>query len=322
MTARPRVWVEASLSANAQRLLEGFADLVPSDELASADGAVVSSRVHADDAFIEQAGLRLLVIARTGIGVDNIDIDAATRRGILVINTPDAPTESTAEHTVALMLSLAKRVVRGHSSLTTSPLPREELFGTELRGRVLGVVGYGRIGRRVAEICGKGLGMRVIVYDPYVVGQTGDETVEMAGSLTELLREADVLTLHLSLTQETRKMIGRGELASMKPASYLINASRGPVVDEAALLDVLREGRIAGAALDVFTVEPPEQSNPLFRLPNVVVTPHIASYTEAGVEAMGRGVVEQLEAVFRGERPHHLVNPEAWPGRTAGGRGR
>lgn len=325
MAARPRVWVEGNLSAKAQALLATFADVVRSTNLADlrgADAAVLSSRPPVDDDFIEGAGPALRVIARVGIGVDNVDLEAATRNGVLVVNTPDAPTESTAEHTVALLLALAKRVVRGHLSLTGEPLPREALFGTELRGKSLGVVGYGRIGRRVAEICGAGLGMQLIVYDPYVPDAAVQAPARRAASLAELLREADVVTLHTSLSEETRELIGKRELELMKPDAYLINASRGPVVDEIALLAALRQGRIAGAGLDVFEVEPPVASNPLFALENIVVTPHTASFTEAGVEAMGRGVVEQLEAVFRGERPLHLVNPDVWPGRLAGHGGR
>lgn len=325
MAARPRVWVEDNLSAKAEALLVTFADAVRSSDLSDlsgADAAVVDSRLPVDDAFIERAGPALRVIARVGIGVDNVDLEAATRHGVLVVNTPDAPTESTAEHTVALLLALAKRVVRGHLSLTGAGLPRETLFGTELKGRRLGVVGYGRIGRRVAEICGAGLGMQVVVYDPYMSSGAVQAPARRAASLAELLRDCDAVTLHTSLSEETRKLIGRRELELMKPGAYLINASRGPVVDEAALLAALRDGSIAGAGLDVFEVEPPVASNPLFALENVVVTPHVASYTEAGVEAMGRGVVEQLEVVFRGERPLHLVNPDVWPGRLAGGGGR
>lgn len=325
MAPRPRVWTEGNLSTKAQALLATFADVVLSSDLGDltgADGAVLGSRLRADDAFIEQAGPSLRVIARVGIGVDNVDLAAATRRGVLVVNTPDAPTESTAEHTVALLLALTKRVVRGHLSLTGADLPREAFFGTELKGRRLGVVGYGRIGKRVAGICGAGLGMQVIVYDPYAPEAAVQAPARRAASLAELLRDCDAVTLHTSLSEETRKLIGKRELGLMKPGAYLINASRGPVVDEAALLAALRQGRIAGAGLDVFEVEPPLASNPLFTLENVVVTPHIASYTEAGVEAMGRGVVEQLEVVFRGQRPPNLVNPDVWPGRLAGGGGR
>lgn len=317
---KPRVWIEGSLTQKAGERLAEFADIVRSknvEDVAGAQAVALGAQLAANADFLDGAGEAFVAVARIGIGVDNVDIEAATKRGILVCNTPDAPTESTAEHTVALLLSLAKRVVRGHLSLTAAPLPKEAMFGTELAGKVLGIVGYGRIGRRVAEICGAGLRMSVLVYDPFVPASAIMAPARAAAGLDELLRQSDVVTLHSALSQETRHMIGSRELGLMKPSAYLINASRGPVVDEAALLRVLREKRIAGAALDVFEVEPPEPSNPLFKLENVVVTPHVASYTDAGTEAMGQGVVEALDAIFRGERPRNLVNPEVWPGRAA-----
>lgn len=315
---KPRVWIEGNLSAKAQERLARTADVVRSknaEDIVGVDGAVLGSQIEAGGALIETAGEQLVVMARIGIGVDNVDIDAATARGVMVLNTPDAPTESTAEHTLALMMSLAKRVVRGHLSLTSLHLQRREMFGTELRGLVLGVIGFGRIGRRVAEICGRGLGMKILVYDPYVAPSEIEEPFERAGTVEALLERSDVVTLHLALSEGTRRFIGGRELAIMKPTAYLVNASRGQVVDEEALVEALEGRRIAGAALDVFECEPPPDDHPLLNLDNVVVTPHIASFTEAGVEAMGMGVVEQLEALFRGERPRFVVNPEAWPGR-------
>ena len=317
---KPRIWVEGNLVESALERLRASAEVVRSTnigDLAGADGAVLGAQIQADSTFIERAGESLAVIARIGIGVDNVDAHAATRSGVLVVNTPDGPTESTAEHTIALLLSLAKRIVRSHQSLTGRPAEKRELFGTELKGKQIGVVGYGRIGWRVAEICRAGLGMQVVVFDPFVPHSALHADERAASSLQELLAGSDVVTLHSALTPETRHLIGASELRSMKPTAYLINASRGPVVDEAALLAHLRERRIAGAAIDVFEVEPPETSNPLFELDNIVVTPHVASFTDLGVEKMGQGVVDQLEAIFRGERPQNLVNPAAWPGRAA-----
>ncbi|HID87439.1 MAG TPA: hydroxyacid dehydrogenase [Anaerolineae bacterium] len=319
---KPRVWLESRLDPDALARLETVADVIQSADLADlpgADAAVISSRPTADGAFMDRAGPRLKAIARPGIGVDNVNIPAATQRGILVVNTPDAPTESTAEHAVALLLALSKRVVAGDMSLRGAGIPRSQLLGTEARGRVLGVVGFGRVGRRVAEICARGLKMRVIAHDPYVDPALATALgVEMAEDLDELLAQADFVTLHPALTPETRGLIGERELRRMKPGAYLINTSRGPVVDEAALVRGLEEGHLAGAALDVFDPEPPTPDNPLLRMANVVVTPHIGSYTDLGVRAMSEGVVDQLLQIFRGERPPFLVNPEAWPGRVAG----
>jgi D-3-phosphoglycerate dehydrogenase len=293
----------------------GLAELLA--DLPGAAAVILGADLPADGAFMDTAGESLKVIARHGIGVDNVDLAAATGRGILVVNTPDAPTESTAEHAVALLLALAKRVVAGDMKVRGSDIPQVRLQGTEVRGRVLGVVGLGRIGRRVAEICSSGLQMRIIAYDPYIdPAQAATLRVEIVAKLETLLAQADFVSLHPALTPETRHLIGRPELQRLKPTAYLINVSRGPVVDEAALTEALAEGRLAGAAMDVFDPEPPSPDNPLFRLPNVVATPHTASFTDLGRQAMSQGAVEQVLQVLRGERPPCLVNPEAWPGRV------
>jgi D-3-phosphoglycerate dehydrogenase len=302
-------------------LLEAETDVIHSTELAQlpgAAGAILGVDPMAEADFMDRAGQSLKVIARHGIGVDNVDLAAATARGILVVNTPDAPTESTAEHAVALLLALAKQVAAGDRNLRgTANIPHNRLQGTELRGRVLGVVGFGRIGRRVAEICGQGLQMRVIAFDPYLAdSQAAATKVETVDSLAALLAQADVVSLHPALTPETRQLIGQPELGRMKPTAFLINVSRGPVVDEVALIEALESGQLAGAAMDVFDPEPPAPDNPLFRLPNVVATPHISSFTDLGRQAMSQGAVEQTLQVLRGERPPFLVNPEAWPGRA------
>ncbi len=317
---KQKVWVDCALMPQALAQLEATTEVLLSADLADLPGvaAVIIGVDHfADGAFMDRAGETLQVIARHGVGVDNVDIPAATARGILVTNTPDAPTESTAEHAVALLLAIAKRVVKGDMSLRGAHIPHARLQGTEVRGRVLGVVGLGRIGRRVAEICGHGLQMRVIAYDPYVdPAQATILGVELVASLEALLAQADFVTLHPALTPETRHLIGQPELERMKPGAYLINVSRGPVVDELALTRALETGHLAGAALDVFDPEPPSPENPLFHMTNVVATPHIASFTDLGVQAMSMGAVEQVLQVLRGERPTFLVNPEVWPGRV------
>ena len=318
---KPRVWINVRLHPSALAPLEAAADVITTGDLADlpgVDATVITSLVDADGAFMDQAGPTLKVIARPGIGVDNIDIPAATERGILVVNTPDAPTESTAQHTVALLLALSKWVVAGDMSLRGADIPRSRLLGTELRGRVLGVIGLGRIGRRVAEMCALGFQMRVVAYDPYVDRVRATALgAEMTEDLNALLAQGDFVTLHIPITPETRHLIGERELRLMKPGAYLINASRGAVVDEAALVRVLEEGHLAGAALDVFDPEPPAPDNPLLRMTNVVVTPHIGSYTDLGTSGMGEGAVEQVLQVLRGERPKFLLNPGAWPGRAS-----
>jgi D-3-phosphoglycerate dehydrogenase len=306
---------------DAEEELGSAADAVYSADMADLPGAyaaIVSSDPDVDGPFCDTAGPYLRVVARRGIGIDNIDLSATTERGILVVNTPEAPTESTAEHAVALLLAMAKRVVAGDMSLRGAEIGREQLLGTEVQGRVLGVVGFGRIGSRVAEICAEGLRMRVLCYDPYVDwAEAVRPKVEIADSLEALLAEADFVTLHTPLVPETRGLIGRPELRKMKPGAYLINASRGAVVDESALVEVLREGHLAGAALDVFDPEPPASDNPLLKMANVVATPHIGSYTGRGTRAMHMGAVRQVLQVLRGERPPYLINPGAWPGRAA-----
>lgn len=315
-----RIWVGYDLMPGPLALLEAETETIHSTNLADLPGVagvIMGVEPVADAAFMDQAGPTLKVIARHGIGVDNVDLAAATERGILVVNTPDAPTESTAEHAVALLLALAKQVVAGDRDLRGTRIPQSQLQGTEVRGRILGVVGFGRIGRRVAEICKHGLQMRVIVFGPHInQDQATAMSIEVADNLEALLDQADFVSLHPALTPETRHLIGKAELQRMKSTAYLINVSRGPVIDEVALIEALETGQLAGAAMDVFDPEPPSLESPLFKMPNVVATPHISSFTDLGREAMSQGAVEQTLQVLRGERPPFLVNPEAWPGRA------
>lgn len=313
---KPKVWLVMPWPEEIIARLEAVAEVVIAepDRLPGADAVVPRS---ADSTFMDHVGPNLKLIARTGIGVDTIDLPAATARGILVTNTPDAPTESTAEHTVALLLAVAKRVTAGDMYLRGGTLPHTALLGTEVKDQTLGVVGYGRIGRRVAEICALGLKMKVLVYDPYSVNPPPTTAgVIPINDLDALLAQADFVTLHTPLTPETRCLLGERELRLMKPGSYLINASRGAVVDEAALIKALQSGHLAGAGLDVFDPEPPSLDNPLLKMSNVVLTPHIASNTTAGLSAMFNGAADQILQVLGGERPMFLVNPEAWPGRV------
>ncbi|MFQ5857366.1 MAG: hydroxyacid dehydrogenase [Anaerolineae bacterium] len=285
----------------------------PRAELAGADGLIVSSIPRIDGAFMDAAGPQLRVVARPGVGIDNIDVGAATARGVAVVHTPDGPTESTAEHAIALLLALAKRVREADANLRTRGWDsRQPLIGTEVAGKVLGLVGLGRIGGRVAQIA-RALNMRVLVYDPYIgEGRAVMLSVKLVEPLDNLLATADFVSLHTPLTRETQGLIGAEALARMKSTAYLINCARGPIVDEVALFEALRSGTIAGAGLDVFDQEPTGPTNPLFELPNVIVTPHIASYTHEGLRRMGIGAVEQVLQVLQGKRPRNLVNPEVW----------
>ncbi len=313
---KPKVWLMREFEQDIMARLQQAADVVIGD-LDRLPGAKAISVARADGELMDQAGPELKQIAFPGIGVDGIDIASATERGILVTNNPDAPTESTAEHAVALLMAVAKRVMTGDMKLRGAEIPRSAMRGTELLGRTLGVVGYGRIGRRVAEICALGIRMKVVVYDPVIDLSTATpDGITLVDSLEAVLSQADFLTVHTPLLASTRGLIGENEIRSMKAGSYLINASRGPVLDEAALIRALEDGHLAGAGLDVFDPEPPEADNPLLKMTNVVVTPHIASGTDQGIRNMHNGTVDQILMVLRGERPPFMVNPEVWPGRV------
>jgi len=285
-------------------------------EASTADAIIVAGETFVTGEVMDRIGPRLRVIARPGIGVDRIDLDAATRRGIMVVNTPDGPTESTAEHTIALLLNLCKQVMVGDRILRTGhPFPTlaELAPGLEVAGAVLGLVGLGRIGSRVADIA-RVLGMKVLAFDPFITPERASMLgVELVPSLAELLPRAQVVSLHCPSTPETRHIMNAGTLSLMPRGSYLINAARGALIDEAALLDALRSGHLAGAALDVYDPEPPVTNHPLFTHSNTICTPHIGSYTTASVVRMRVMVCEQIASVLRGERPTNLVNTAVQP---------
>ncbi|MFC2030377.1 hydroxyacid dehydrogenase [Chloroflexota bacterium] len=258
----------------------------------------------------------LEVIGRNGVGLDNVDLWAATERRIPVVYTPYGPTESTAEHALLLILATARRLshldraVRGQDF---SIRVRPEARGRELEGKALGVVGFGRIGRRLAEMCHLALHMPVFVHDPYLereaVTEWGAVFVE---DLIELAGQVDVLSVHTPLTGETRRLINRDVINAMIPGAILVNTSRGPVVDETALLEALQGGHLGGAGLDVFDPQPPTPDNPLLKMEQVVLTPHVASNTDEGRLRMGLTVVQDVLRVFRGEHPEYPANPEVW----------
>src|SRR5581483_264541 len=241
-----------------------------SARLGDADALIVRSAVDVNAALLEQAP-RLRVVGRAGVGVDNIDLDAATKRGIAVMNTPGANAVAVAEHTLGLMLGLARHLARADASMRGGKWEKKSLEGTELRGKTLGIVGLGRIGIEVARRA-RAFQMEVVAHDPFIAVTVAREMGLRLAPLDEIFAAADYITLHVGLTQQTQGMINAGTLAQMKRGVRLINCARGELVDEAALAEAIRSGQVAGAALDVFNEEPPKNS-PLVGLGNVITTP-------------------------------------------------
>jgi len=286
LASEPRLQVVDASAADGEAL---------ADALSRAAGLVVRGATVVDEALLERApGLR--AVGRAGVGVDNVDLEACERRGVVVFNAPTGNTRSTAELTLGLLLAAARRLPEVDRSVRAGRWERGAMAGAQLAGRILGVIGVGRIGSAVAEL-GRALRMDVLGDDPYLsperVAELEAGGVRMTG-LDELLAGADVVTLHVPLTDETRGMIGEAELGSMRPGSFLVNASRGGVVDEAALAGALREGRLAGAALDVYEEEPPPPDSPLREAPNLVLSAHLGGATP---EARRAVAVEVATAV-------------------------
>jgi phosphoglycerate dehydrogenase-like enzyme len=318
-----KVWMEWFLPPALLSRLTELAEVVTDGDMDKIVGSDVITGINRnyDGDFMDRVGPNLKQIAKPGIGLDNIDVEAASARGILVCNTPDAPSESTAEHAVALLMAVAKRVMVGDMRLRgAQDVERADLRGTELLGNTLGIVGYGRIGRRVAEMCAHGIRMKVTIYDPILPEDAAlPAGVARTNDLDAIFSENLFVTLHTPLLPTTRHLANERRLRLMQPGSYLINASRGGVVDEGALIKLLQEGHLAGAGLDVFDPEPPLADNPLIEMRNVVLTPHIASNTDAGMAAMQAGTVDNIVQVLKDERPIWVANPEAWPGRMGRG---
>jgi D-3-phosphoglycerate dehydrogenase len=323
-----RIWFERKLPQEHAHLIDGVARPLgfavapsadPLAEIAQADAVIASAKVSYDAALMDSAPA-LKVIARTGVGYDNISVADATARGICVCYTPDAPTISTAEHTIALMLAAAKQLKRYNRAMVEQPTADHisDYYGLELYGRRLGLVGLGRIGSRVAHVA-RALGMSVAAYDPFVPpGRAAEMGVELAPSLEALLGESDVVSLHVPASAETRHLMNAERLAQMKPGAYLINAARGALVDEAALLEALDSGHLGGAGLDVFEAEPPPGDHPLLSRGDVIATPHLAGPSPAGRQRMWEGAIGQALQVLHNERPAHLLNPDVWSARRNG----
>jgi D-3-phosphoglycerate dehydrogenase len=256
------------------------------------DGLIVRSETKVTSALMDAAG-HLRAVGRAGVGVDNIDVAGATARGIVVMNAPDGNTITTAEHTLALLIALARRVPQASASLKGGRWERKLFVGTELQGKTLGIVGLGRIGRVVAQRA-RGFGMNIIAYDPFVAPEQARDLEIETAPLEEVFARADFLTVHTPLTQETRGLIGARAFAQMKQGVRVINCARGGLVDEGALLAAIKSGKVAGAALDVFEEEPPPPDHPLLLLDEVIATPHLGASTTEAQEGVAFTVAEQM----------------------------
>lgn len=269
------------------------------------DALIVRSMTKVDAALIA-SGERLRVVGRAGIGVDNVDVAAATKHGILVVNAPTANLVSAAEHTFALLLSLVRNITQADRSVKGGEWDRQKFLGTELQGKCLGIVGLGRIGRSVA-LRAKAFDMRIVAFDPYLDPAVAQKIDVQTMPLDELMRLADIVTLHTPLTDQTRNLVGREQIGQMKPGAFLINCGRGGLVDEAALLEGLEQGKIAGVGLDVFVEEPPQDLR-LVRHSRVVATPHIGAQTKEAQERVATETARMVLSALSGSLAVTAVN--------------
>jgi D-3-phosphoglycerate dehydrogenase len=274
-------------------------------QLEDADALIVRSAVQVDDSLLQHAS-KLRVVGRAGVGVDNIDLDAATRKGIAVMNTPGANAVAVAEHTLGLMLAMARQLSRADALMHAGKWEKKSLQGAELRGKTLGIVGLGRIGMEVA-VRARAFGMEIVAHDPFVSVAVAKERGIRIASLDDLYACADYLTLHVGLTEQTTGMINADSLKKMKKDVRLVNCARGELVNEAALAEALKSGHVAGAGLDVFAEEPPKNS-PLVTLDRVILTPHIAGSTHEAQEAVGYQICVQVKEYLKHGVIQNAVN--------------
>jgi glyoxylate reductase len=323
--AKPKVYVTRELLERGMKIIRERFDVEvwpeygppPKEEIirkVRGVDALVTLLSDKIDAEVFEAAPKLKIVAQMAVGYDNIDVAEATKRGIYVTNTPGVLTETTADFAWALLLAVARRVVEADKYVRTGQWKvswhPSMLLGRDVYGATLGIIGAGRIGRAVARRA-KGFNMKIIYYD--VVPMPPEDEKELGARLVDLdtlFREADFVSIHVPLTKETYHLVNEDKLKLMKKTAYLINNSRGPVVDEKALYKALKEGWIAGAALDVFEREPTPMDNPLLKLDNVVVAPHISSASYETRSRMAEMVAENLVAFFEGRQPPNLVNPE------------
>jgi D-3-phosphoglycerate dehydrogenase len=277
--------------------------------LADADALIVRSAVQVTPEVLAKAP-KLRVIGRAGVGVDNVDLDAATAAGVLVMNTPGGNAVSVAEHTLALMLGMARQIPKANSTTKAGKWEKKALTGSELRGKTLGIVGLGSIGREVVKRA-RGFEMRILAHDPYVTTQIARDLDINLVALNELFAQSDYITLHLSLTPETQGIVGKEAFAKMKDGVRIVNCARGELIDDEALMAALKSGKVAGAALDAFSIEPPPQDFPLFELEQVIGTPHIGGSTEEAQEIVGVRIAEQVAEYLRSGIAINAVNMTA-----------
>ena len=311
----PKVLVADPIAQDGIDLLAPHAQVdvrlgLPAEELIAAigeyDALIVRSETQVTAEVIE-AGKKLQVIGRAGVGVDNIDLQAATRRGILVVNAPLGNTISAAEHAIGLMLALARHIPAASASLREGRWERKRFLGVEVRGKSLGVVGLGQVGSEVARRA-RGLEMHVLGYDPFVSEERAHVLgVEMI-SFKDLLKRADFISLHTTLTPDTRHLIGEQQLKLVKPSVRIINTARGQLIEEEALTRAIEEGRVAGAAIDVFSQEPPPADSVLLKNDRILVTPHLGASTAEAQERVAIDVAEQILSIFKGEPALYAVN--------------
>jgi D-3-phosphoglycerate dehydrogenase len=314
-----KVLVTEPLSESGLQLLRQELDVDVRPELAKQglpdaigpyDGLIVRSQTKVTEEVLDRA-TALKVVGRAGIGLDNVDVEAATRRGITVVNAPQSNIISAAEHTLALLLAQARNIPQAHAALKSGQWERERFQGVEVHGKTLGVIGLGRVGAMVAQRA-LAFGMRVIAFDPYVSKDRAKSLgVELTPNLEGLLVQADFVTIHLPRTAETEGLIGERELALMKEGARLINTARGGLIDERALVNALRDGKLAGAALDVFATEPAPAAHPLLHFDNVVVTPHLGASTQEAQDKAGTAIAEMVRLALRGEVVPYAVNVPA-----------
>jgi D-3-phosphoglycerate dehydrogenase / 2-oxoglutarate reductase len=281
-------------------------------EIEGVEGVIVRTAPFPRE--IIDAAKQLKVIGRHGVGVDNIDVKAATEKGIVVVNTPNANATSVAEHTVTVIGALAKRTVAYDRATREGRWElRNSYTAVDLDGKTLGLIGIGRIGSMVARRMAVAFNMKVVAYDPYVTLEKAQELgITLCSQMDDVFRQADVVSLHTPLTPETRGFVNGAKLRLMKPTAFLINLSRGEVVDEKALCEALKSGVIAGAAIDVYDPEPPLNDSPLFALENILLSPHSAALTQECVIRMATGAAEGIVDLLSGKRPQFVVNPEVF----------
>lgn len=270
------------------------------------DAVIVRSSTRLTKEILEGAK-NLRVIGRAGVGVDNVDLETATKQGIIVMNTPEGNTTATAEHTMTMILALARKVPQAYLSLIEGKWRREEFLGTELYGKTLGVIGFGRIGREVAKRASQGFGMKVLAFDPFITEESVKQFPVDFCDLKKILKQADFITVHTPLTPETKYLIDDKAFALMKPGVRVINCARGGIIEEKALLRAIKSGKVAGCALDVFEKEPPLK-NPLLKCPEVIATPHLGAATREAQENVSVAVAQQVIDALRNRAIRNAVN--------------